>query len=49
VAQMQAFYSGARKNDMMSLVVPKLSESEMADVSAYYAAIEVKIGKVPGQ
>jgi cytochrome c553 len=49
VAQMQAFHSGARKNDMMSLVVPKLSESEMADVSAYYAAIEVKIGKVPGQ
>jgi cytochrome c553 len=49
VAQMQAFHSGARKNDMMSLVVPKLSESEMANVSAYYAAIEVKIGKVPGQ
>jgi cytochrome c553 len=49
VAQMQAFHSGARKNDMMSLVVPQLSESEMADVSAYYAAIEVKIGKVPGQ
>jgi cytochrome c553 len=49
VAQMQAFHSRARKNDMMSLVVPQLSESEMADVSAYYAAIEVKIGKVPGQ
>lgn len=49
VAQMQAFHSGARKNDMMSLVVPKMSENEIADVSAYYAAIEVKIGKVPGQ
>jgi cytochrome c553 len=49
VQQMQAFHSGARKNDMMSLVVPKMSDDEIADVSAYYAAIEVKIGKVPGQ
>jgi cytochrome c553 len=49
VAQMHAFRSGARKNDMMSLIVPTLSEADMADVSAYYAAIEVKIAKVPGQ
>ena len=47
--QMQAFRSGARKNDMMSLVAPNLSDSDMADLAAYYAAIEVKIGKVPGQ
>jgi cytochrome c553 len=49
VAQLQAFRSGARKNDMMSLVVPTLSESDVADVAGYYAAIEVKIAKVPGQ
>ena len=49
VAQLQAFRGGARKNDMMSLVVPKLSETDIADVSAYYAAIEIKIAKVPGQ
>ena len=47
--QMQAFRSGARKNDMMSLVVPSLSDGDMADLAAYYAAIEVTIGKVPGQ
>jgi cytochrome c553 len=47
VAQLKAFRSGARKNDMMSLVVPTLSESDMADLAAYYAAIEVKIGKIP--
>ena len=49
LAQLQAFRSGARKNDMMLLVVPKLSDNDMADLAAYYAAIEVKIGKVPGQ
>ena len=49
VAQMHAFRSGARKNDMMSLVVPTLSDSDMADVAAYYAAIKVKIANVPGQ
>ena len=49
LAQLQAFHAGARKNDMMSLIVPTLSEADMADVSAYYAAIEVKIAKVPGQ
>lgn len=47
--QMKAFHDGARKNDMMSLVAPTLSENEIADLAAYYAAIEVKIGKVPGE
>ena len=47
--QMKAFHDGVRKNDMMSLVAPTLSETEIADLAAYYAAIEVKIGKVPGE
>lgn len=49
VTQMKAFHDGVRKNEMMSLVVPTLSESDVADVAAYYAAIEVTIGKVPGE
>jgi cytochrome c553 len=49
VEQIQAFKSGTRKNDMMTLVVKPLSESDVADLAAYYAAVEVKIGKVPGQ
>jgi len=49
VAQMKAFRAGTRKNEMMSLVVPTLSENDVADLSAYYSAIEVKIGKVPGE
>lgn len=47
--QMKAFHDGVRKNDMMSLVAPTLSEKDMADLAAYYAAIEVRIGKVPGE
>jgi cytochrome c553 len=48
-AQLKAFHDGARKNEMMSLVAPTLSDEDMADLAAYYAAIEVKIEKVPGQ
>lgn len=47
--QMKAFRDGARKNDMMSLVAPTLSENDEADLAAYYAAIEVTIGKVPSE
>jgi cytochrome c553 len=48
-AQLKAFHDGVRKNEMMSLVAPTLSEQDVADLAAYYAAIEVKIEKVPGE
>jgi cytochrome c553 len=35
------YRSGARKNDMMSLVAPALSDQDVADLAAYYAAIEI--------
>jgi cytochrome c553 len=34
---------------MMSQIAPTLSESDEADLAAYYAAIEVTIGKIPGE
>jgi len=46
---MKAFRKGTRKSDVMALVVPTLSESDVADVVAFYATIEITIGKVPGQ
>jgi len=49
VKELNAFRSGERKNDTMSLVAPTLSDDDVADVAAYYAAIEITIGKVPGQ
>jgi cytochrome c553 len=47
--QMKAFHDGVRKNDMMTLVAKTLSENEIADLAAYYAAIEITIGKIPGE
>lgn len=49
VAQLQAFKSGARKNDAMSVVAPTLSDADIENIAAYYAAIEVNVGKIPGE
>ena len=44
--QLNAFRKGERKNEMMSLVVQPLTDQDVADLAAYYAAIEVT-AKVP--
>ncbi len=49
VAQLQAFKSGARKNDAMSVVTPSLSDKDIEDLAAYFSAIEISVGKLPGQ
>jgi cytochrome c553 len=46
VRQLNAFRKGERKNDMMSIVVQQLSDQDVADLAAYYAAIEVTV-KLP--
>jgi len=46
VRQLNAFKKGERKNDMMTLVVQPLSDQDVEDLAAYYAAIEVTV-KVP--
>lgn len=48
-AQLQAFKSGARKNDAMSLVAATLSDKDIDDLAAYFAAIEITVGKLPAQ
>ncbi|PWJ15080.1 c-type cytochrome [Jannaschia seohaensis] len=40
-AQLMAFKTGAREHEMMSIVAGGLSESQIADVSAWYAAHDV--------
>jgi len=37
-AQLEAFRSGARQNEMMTVVAGGLSDQQIADVSAWYAA-----------
>ena len=48
VAQLQAYKSGVRKNDAMSVVAPSLSDTDIEDLAAYFSAIEINVGKLPG-
>jgi cytochrome c553 len=49
VTQLQAYKSGARKNDAMSVVAPSLSDTDIEDLAAYFSAIEINVVKIPGQ
>ena len=40
---LKAYKSGERKNDMMSAVAPTLSEKDIDDLAAYFAAIKFTI------
>jgi cytochrome c553 len=41
------YKTGARQNDMMSLIAQPLTEDDIADLAAYYAAIAITV-KPPG-
>jgi cytochrome c553 len=41
VKSLDDYRTGARKNEMMTLVVKTLSDQDIADLAAYYAAIEI--------
>jgi cytochrome c553 len=41
------YRSGARKDDMMSLVAPALKDQDIDDLAAYYSAIEISVGPPP--
>lgn len=47
VKALKDFRSGARKNDMMSLVAPTLKDQDVEDLAAYFAAIPVTVGQPP--
>jgi cytochrome c553 len=49
VAQLQAYKSGTRKNDAMSVVAPSLADNDIEDLAAYFSAIEISVVKIPGQ
>ena len=48
-AQLEAYKTGARQNEMMNVIAQELTEQEIADLSAYFAAIEVSVKMPPGQ
>jgi cytochrome c553 len=47
VKALKDYKSGARKNEMMSVVAPNLSDADMGDLAAYYAAIQIEVVKRP--
>ncbi len=47
--QLTAFRGGARKNEQMNAIVKTLTPQQIADVTAYYAAVKVEVVSVPGQ
>ncbi len=46
-AQLQAYKSGTRKNDAMSVVAPALSDADIDDLAAYFSAIQINVVKIP--
>jgi len=49
VEQLQAFRSGERKNEMMSIVSKTLSDGDIDNLAAYYSGIAISVGKTPAQ
>jgi cytochrome c553 len=49
IAQLVAFQSGARNNEMMSIVIKNLSQADIENLAAYYAAIPITVGTPPQQ
>ena len=43
VRSMEAYRSGERKNEMMSLIAQALSDTDIADLAAYYGDIEISV------
>ena len=48
VRQLEAFRTGARQNEMMSAVIGMVDDKKIADVAAYYSAIQIEVTQVPG-
>ena len=46
--QLQAFRSGARVHELMTVVSKTLTDEQVADLAAFYAKIEVEVVRVPG-
>jgi len=45
--ELRAYRSGARRSEVMSIVAKTLSDDDVRDVSAYYAAMTIEVKAVP--
>ena len=47
--QLEAFRAGTRVNEQMSVIAKTLTDQQVADVAAYYNAVQIEVVKVPGR
>jgi cytochrome c553 len=49
VAQLEAFRSGARRSEQMSVVAKQLSDRDVADLAAWFSSIPIRSESPPGR
>ena len=47
VRELNAYRSGARRNEVMSVAAKTLSDADIRDLAAYYAAIQIEVKSLP--
>lgn len=47
VRELTAYRSGARRSEVMSVATKSLSDEDIRDLSAYYAAIQIEVRALP--
>lgn len=45
--ELRAYRSGSRRNEMMSVAAKTLSDEDIRDLAAYYAAIQIDVKAMP--
>ena len=45
--ELNAYRSGARRNEVMSVAAKTLSDADIRDLAAYYAAIQIEVKSLP--
>ena len=45
--ELRAYRSGARRNEVMSIAAKSLSDGDIQDLAAYYAAIQIEVRTLP--
>jgi cytochrome c553 len=45
--ELRAYRSGARRNEVMSIAAKALSDDDIRDLAAYFAAIQIEVTAVP--
>jgi cytochrome c553 len=45
--ELRAYRSGARRNEVMSVAAKTLSDDDIRDLAAYYAAIQIEVKSLP--